>query len=207
MLSARESLHLPLCHSSVGNRGSRSSPVGVEGVVFRLGQLQSRGDIMGNLADHVFPDGRGSERLPLGPSPPNPPGKLVEVGVDLPQVHPNPIRKSAMSRDKENRVPLVTVLLYTAVCNLVLVTRSDHLLQNQAQKAKSTEDRHNGDGLPDEPVGGLHVPQHEGLDMRFIEDGGLGLDVGVEPLISLVRLGNSCSLTLYLRFMMLFKQE
>ncbi len=114
-----------------------------------------------------------------------PPGKLVEVGVDLPQIHPKPIHKSAMSRDKENRVTLVTVLLCTAVCNLVPVTRSDHLLQNQALallKAKSAEEHHNGDGLPDEPVGGLHVPQHEGLELRFIEDGGLGFDVGVEPL-------------------------
>jgi hypothetical protein len=100
----------------------------VESVVLRLGQLQSRGNITGNLADHVFPDGRGSEHLPLGTSPPNPPRKLVEVGVDLPQVHPKPIRKYAMSRDKENRVPLVTALLYTAVCNLVSVTLSDHLL-------------------------------------------------------------------------------
>ncbi len=90
-----------------------------------------------------------------------------------------------MSRDKGNRVPLVTALLYTAVCNHVPVTRSDHLLQNQALallKVKSAEERHNGDGLPDELVGGLHVPQHEGLELRFIEDGGLGLDVRVEPL-------------------------
>jgi len=88
MLPAEESLHLLLCPSSIGSRGSRSSQVGVESVVFRLGQLQSRGDIMGSLADHVFPEWRDSVRLPLGPSPPNLPGKLVEVGVDLPQVHP-----------------------------------------------------------------------------------------------------------------------
>ncbi len=79
----------------------------MESVVFRLGQLQSRGDIMGSLADHVFPEWRDSVRLPLGPSPPNLSGKLVEVGVDLPQVHPKPIRKFAMSWDKENRVTLL----------------------------------------------------------------------------------------------------
>ncbi len=72
-----------------------------------------------------------------------------------------------------------------AVGNLVPVTRSDHLLQNQGLsflKVKSAEERHNGDGLPDEPVGGLHVLQHESLELCFIEDGCLVLDVGVEPL-------------------------
>ncbi len=46
----------------------------------------------------------------------------------------------------------------------------------------SAEERDNGDGLPDEPVGGVHVAQQEALELRFIEDGGLGLDVGVEAL-------------------------
>jgi hypothetical protein len=48
-----------------------------------------------------FPLGCGSEHLPLGPSPPHPAGKLVEVEVHLAQVHAKLVRKSAMSRHKK----------------------------------------------------------------------------------------------------------
>ncbi len=66
------------------------------------------------------------------------------------------------------------------------MTKIAHIIKDSTYRLdfiyKSAEERHNGDGLPDEPVGGLHVPHREGLELRFIEDGGLDLDVGVEPL-------------------------
>jgi hypothetical protein len=36
--------------------------------------------------------------------------------------------------------------------------------------------------LPNKPVAGLHIPQHEGLQLRLLEDGCLVLDIRVEPL-------------------------
>ncbi len=44
-------------------------------------------------------------------------------------------------------------------------------------QAKSHEEGYDGDGLPYQPVAGLHVPKHEGLDLCIIKDVCLALGV------------------------------
>jgi hypothetical protein len=68
---------------------------------------------------------------------------------------------------------------------LVPLVVPHHLLQEQVLallQAKVAQERNNGNGLPHEPVGRLHLAEHEGLHLGTVKDGGLVLDVRVESL-------------------------
>ncbi len=79
--------------------------------------------------------------------------------------------KSALSEYKESSRTLITVLLASGVGVLVDVIVPDNLLQEEVVALPS--------GLAPEEDNGLHVAEHEGLDLGIIKDGGLVLDVGV----------------------------
>jgi len=83
------------------------------------------------------------------------------------------------------KIPFVTTLLASGVGHPVSVVVPHDLLQGQILallETQTTEEGHDDHGLPHKPVGRLHLAEHKLLQGRLLKDGGLVLDVGVEPL-------------------------
>jgi hypothetical protein len=139
---------------------------------------------MGDLPNHVLADGDAFEVVALRPCPPDSSAVLVEVGIDLFQVDGEPVSKASSSWNNKNTLPLAAPLLLTAVGDLeTIVVTNDPFLHKVLTllNVEPAEEGNNGDGLPNKPVAGLHIPQQEGLQLHLLENGGLVLDICRTP--------------------------
>jgi hypothetical protein len=115
---------------------------------------------MRHLSKRVFAHPTILEMLALGASPPYAACEGVQVTVDLSQVFAKASRKSTLNGYKESSNTLVTALLTSGVGDLVsVIGPPHHLLQDEVValgQTKLPEEGDDGDGLPHQPVAGLH---------------------------------------------------
>ncbi len=157
----------------------------MEGVQVQILLVQAGGEVVGHLADHVTAHGKVFESGALSAGPPHPPAVVVEPGMNLLQVDGQPVSKPALCRNNESSVALITALLDAGMDDFEAILSSDNFFKLEVLtllQSKPAKERHNGKSLPHKPVGGLHVGEHERLDLILVEDVGLLLHVRVEAL-------------------------
>ncbi len=101
------------------------------------------------------------------------------------QVDRQPVSKPALCRNNERSLELITALLDAAVDDFEAILSSDDFFKLEVLALlqwKAPKEGHNGNSLPQKPEGGLHVGEHECLDLSLVEDEGLLLHVHVKAL-------------------------